>query len=184
MKICQRIFFCTSLLSRRAGRQRSVLGVAVPEPKTTVFFILLSIWMFFMFSVVYKGQEPRGWARAIWAALDNVSATELQSLSLIKVMFSGCLLSGFTVTAGIAYLQVQGATLPKDTGVSPSLRNLSLTPVACPGALSSSLRVCSLSGTPTIIAHSFLLRFWPRSSLIWLLPPALHWVRVLSSWLP
>lgn len=42
MKTCQRIF-CTSLQFRQAGRQSSVLGVAVPEPITTIFFFSYSV---------------------------------------------------------------------------------------------------------------------------------------------
>lgn len=67
-------------------------------------FVLLSTWMFFMFSVEWKGQEPRACACAIWAALDNVSATELQLLSLTKVTFSCCLLSGFPVKKEVGVL--------------------------------------------------------------------------------
>lgn len=76
--------------------------------------------------------------------------------------------------------------LPKHILVSPTLRNLSLTPLAHPGALSSLLWLCSVSSTSTIIAYRFFfpLQFWPRSSLIWLLPLVLHWISVPGLWLP
>lgn len=105
-------------------------------------------------------------------------------------MLSCCLLNRFTVREKTACLQVRGAMLPKDISVSPTLRNLSLTPLAHPGALSSLLWVCSVSSTSTISAYSFVclfvcsLQFYPRSSLIWLLPRVLHWISIPGLWLP
>lgn len=67
----------------------------------------------FLFSLVCKGQEPGASACAVGVAPDNVNATELQSLSLIKATFSGCLLSAFTAKEELAYLQVQEAMLSR-----------------------------------------------------------------------
>lgn len=130
-----------------------------------------------LFSLVCKGQEP---GACVGVAPDNVSATELQPLSLITAMFSCCLLSAFTVKEEIMYLQVWGAMLSKDTSVSSSWKY----PVLDSGCPSR----CSLLLAEGLLLESllvrFLLQFWPNSSLTQLLPPVLHWISVLGSWCP
>lgn len=58
MKISQRIFFCTSLQSRWAGRQCSILGVALPEPVTTGVLSYLVSESSLCFQLCAKDKSP------------------------------------------------------------------------------------------------------------------------------
>lgn len=90
-------------------------GSSCASAHNNLGFVLLRIQMVFMFSFVCKGQELGACARAIRAALDNVSAAELQALSLIKVMFSCCFLSDSLRKSKQHAWQLPAAMLPKDT---------------------------------------------------------------------